>query len=361
MTTKEQRETFEKAIDDNPTDPGAHFIYSDWLEEQGFDLEAQRERWLGKLTRKPYDPALRWKYGRWLSDQGWKIEADLNLWMVLVQKGKTDLGLVFNRRGQVNQKEPWRTTEQWPEEVREECQRRAKKLFEGHPRALFLVIGDGPPDDNGLSSMGTSRVSGVVRDPVLYYDHSGDLLYQVEKVLDIEIGCLCPFCGWDRMEAYGADCPHFVTEITEWPDTYGGTEGGTFGEIQRELLGPLVVALESVVSFDPRERNEVLSKLPDRLHPIIGALIEGDEPHYEPDIEGDPVKGALSEYLDEIFKETPLEWEVTSYDTEDHYGTWATLYWSSNARKTAREMARMVAKDLKQLRKETPTARRRSK
>ena len=85
MTTKEQRETFEKAIDDNPTDPGAHFIYSDWLEEQGFDLEAQRERWLGKLTRKPYDPALRWKYGRWLSDQGWKIEADLNLWMVLVQ------------------------------------------------------------------------------------------------------------------------------------------------------------------------------------------------------------------------------------------------------------------------------------
>jgi uncharacterized protein (TIGR02996 family) len=291
MTTKDQRETFEKSIEDHPNDPGPHLVFSDWLEEHGYGLEAQRERWLAKIVRRPYDPALRWKYARWLSDHGRDKEARLNFWVVTVLKGKTDYNLILTRRGPVDQKDPeeWGNEDRWPEEVREECQPRANEIFKGHPPALFVVIGDGPPEDNGLSSEGTSRVSVVARSPVLYYDRTGDLLYQVEEVVDVEIGSLCPFCGWDRMEDYDRECPHFVTEITEWPDTYGGTEGGTFRKVADEVMEPLAEAVWSYLSSGGQAKLDVRSEVPADLHPIIEAMSELDEP-YIPGIEGDPVK-----------------------------------------------------------------------
>jgi uncharacterized protein (TIGR02996 family) len=356
MTTNQDREAIEKVIKENPNDPAPHLVYADWLEERGHEKEAERERWLAKVIRRPYDPALRWRYARWLMSQRRDKEADLNFWVATVLKGKTDYDLVLTRRRPVDQRESGWNQDWWSEEVRADCQRRAKEVFTTHPGVQLIVVGDGPPEHNGFLSRATFRVSGVTRSPVVYLDRRDEVLYRVEeapKVWDRDTR-LCPFCGWDLMGDYGHDCPHFVTDMTEWPPNHAGTDGGTFGKVADEVLEPLAEAVWSYLSSGGPSEPNVRSSIPGRLFPVIEAVAQEGEPYDNPSEECHPVKSAFQEYVRDVFRWTTPEREVTTYDSGDWWGTWPVLYWSSNARKTAREMARLVAQDVKQLRREIP-------
>ena len=59
MATHSERDGFEAALTENPTDASLRLIFADWLEERGLDQDAQRERWTGQLLADPYNSTLR--------------------------------------------------------------------------------------------------------------------------------------------------------------------------------------------------------------------------------------------------------------------------------------------------------------
>jgi hypothetical protein len=158
----------------------------------------------------------------------------------------------------------------------------------------------------------------------------------------------CPYCGWDRADRLARWCGHLVTELTEWPSNYAGTEGGAFGDTADEFLKPLVDTAWSFVSTNTGNPQAVQSLDPARLRPVVEALAEFGEP-YEPDVEGDEVKSALGDYVQAVFLAACPDGQSGVYDTGDHYGTEALLLWSPDAVQAAQDMARLIAQDVDRL------------
>jgi hypothetical protein len=67
----------------------------------------------------------------------------------------------------------------------------------------------------------------------------------------------------------------------------------------------------------------------------------------------DGVKQALIYYLIEVFKEVCKSGRVVTYDTGDRWGTRPILLWASDATLAAEDMARLIAEDVKTLKKAT--------
>jgi uncharacterized protein (TIGR02996 family) len=373
MPTKDQHKAFQKAIEANPTDPGPYLAFSDWLEEHGQEQEAERQRWLGKLAADPYNTALLCRFANWLLGQGYKQEADLRSWMVHLLKGKTDYDLVLTREGPVYQADSGEGGA-LSEELETEWRARAAGLFTQHPDAVLIVVGDGPPKDQGFR---TRRPPGLGRSPVLYYNRASGKVYRVEGVPEVRFSSLCPFCGWDRV-GYSKECAHFVTEMAEWPDNHAGTDGGAFGKVADQTLGPLAEAVSAFVESGGAESRGVDSLAPDRLRSLVEFTPNGSpedaafwehirqftfpfgmpgQPWSPPGPGPHQDKAVFAEYVREVFWEAAPEGRI---NTNDRYDTGLLFLWSPAAAKTARKMARMVAEDVKRLRRETPRPRSKS-
>jgi uncharacterized protein (TIGR02996 family) len=53
MMSRQLRRAFQKAIQDQPNDPGVRLVFADWLAESGLNREAEQQRWLGKIAADP--------------------------------------------------------------------------------------------------------------------------------------------------------------------------------------------------------------------------------------------------------------------------------------------------------------------
>jgi hypothetical protein len=100
---------------------------------------------------------------------------------------------------------------------------------------------------------------------------------------EVPEGRLCPFCGWDRVQ-YAPECPHLVTDLTEWPENFSGDHGGTFGKVEVRALGPLYRAVRD---FLRSGKGSTPAGLPDRLRTLIQAVARNDEDSDEEDTELD--------------------------------------------------------------------------
>jgi uncharacterized protein (TIGR02996 family) len=103
MVTCSERDGFEAALNESPTDATLRLIFADWLEERGLDHDAQRERWTGQLLADPYNPTLRRAYAQWLRGQGDHHGAKSHEWIARAVAGEIqddDLA-IYSRKGLV--------------------------------------------------------------------------------------------------------------------------------------------------------------------------------------------------------------------------------------------------------------------
>jgi hypothetical protein len=82
-------------------------------------------------------------------------------------------------------------------------------------------------------------------------------------------------------------------------------------------------------------------------------LEDEEEGPYEPAEEMDDVKAALLDYIIEVFKEVGKSGQVGVYDSGDRWGTNPYLLWASDAALAAKDMARLIAEDVKTLKRAT--------
>jgi hypothetical protein len=176
---------------------------------------------------------------------------------------------------------------------------------------------------------------------------------------EVPEGRLCTFCGWDRVQ-YDPECPHLVTDLTEWPENFSGAYGGTFGKVEVSALGPLYRAVRD---FLRSGRGSTPPGWPDRLRTLIQAVARHDEDSDEEDTELDtevdefgpersPNKDAFQEYVLAVFRATGRRVQATSYDSEDVYGTCPTVLWSPDAGRAAGKMVTLIGQDVGRLRRE---------
>jgi hypothetical protein len=166
----------------------------------------------------------------------------------------------------------------------------------------------------------------------------------------------CPYCGWIYDEG-GRPCPHFVVGyLVHWegPYSYLG-QTGTFGIMADEVLWPavkVVWAFQGGDSDDDEEGSEGPVPVP-RLQDLADGINQCES--VEPGPERDLLIVATSDYVRAIFEAAAPEGEVTDYETRNKFDEETEVFlWSPDAAKTARKMARIVAQDVKQLRREIP-------
>jgi hypothetical protein len=132
----------------------------------------------------------------------------------------------------------------------------------------------------------------------------------------------CPFCG------RGTECPHFVTEISEWPENFAGTEGGPFGEVANSCLGSLFRAIREALTSHGSTAPWITTLEPARLKAVVQAVAQDAEERDEEDdlsqgfgAEGSIGKTGFAEYLKAVFRDSGAGGQITVYDTDDHWGT----------------------------------------
>jgi hypothetical protein len=171
-----------------------------------------------------------------------------------------------------------------------------------------------------------------------------------EEEQDYPQAACCPICGWSFEVGSRNPCPHFVTDITEWPPNHAGTDGGAFANLADECLDPLAEAAWAMMLAKGQPLK--LAAVPDRVRAVVAALSEWREEYgceYTPSEEANPVKDAFADYLRAVMIIARPKVESSTYDTNDHYGTIAELFWSPKAGKTAKDMARLVGEDVARL------------
>jgi uncharacterized protein (TIGR02996 family) len=347
MTTTDARQAFEAHVIATSYDPNIHLIYADWLEENGYLDEGRHERFVGMTLADPYNVGLRSQFAAWLVDHDKQDEANYQYWIVHLLVGRFDEQSVFTRNGPVNQPHRWQAQID-DTEVRR-LKRRSKKLFSDYPEAQIVVVEEGEPGSYGRPLDTKRKDQAGFPSIVLSISPGTKGVFWIDGSGPMGSSSLCPYCGGDAQD-HPTPCPHLVTRLTEWPPSYGGTEGGTFDPLGDSCLDALVRAGETLVEHwraGTRNRETVE---PARLVPVLDALDERlddeEEGPYEPAEEMDGVKGALLDYLIEVFKEVCTSGQIAIYACGDRFGTEPYLLWASDAAQAAQDMARWIAEDV---------------
>lgn len=352
MSDAETPQGFEDRIAENPTDPRPHLDYAAWLEGNGFSYEAEAERLLGSVLAEPYNIALRSEYAACLKDEGDDETAYLHYEIVYLLAGKFEDELVFTREGRLEgDPDQWPPPKARPKSVVARVQRRVKRIFRDHPEAQLVVADESGPGDYDYPIGEEPRSPGGVQSPLLYLSLRDDRVYRRVGAGGVADTSLCPYCGADAQDDW-TPCPHLVTDLSEWPPTYGGTGGGSFDSLGEKCLAPLVRAGEALVTHRQTGKRPRKPVGPARLGPVLKALeeqLDDTGAPYEPVEECDVVKSALGDYIIKVFKELPGSGQVATYDCEDRWGTVPYLLWASAAAQAARRMADLIAEDVERL------------
>jgi uncharacterized protein (TIGR02996 family) len=103
MVTCSERDCFDAALNENPTDASLRLIFADWLEERGLDQESQWQRWTGQLLADPYNSPLRQAYAQWLAGRGDRQGAKTHEWIARAAAGeiRDDDMAIYSRKGLV--------------------------------------------------------------------------------------------------------------------------------------------------------------------------------------------------------------------------------------------------------------------
>jgi uncharacterized protein (TIGR02996 family) len=357
------RRHFTKAIEASPHDADLRLVFADWLEETGHTVEADGQRLLAAVLKEPYDTRARWHYATWLDDHRREREARLHQWIVLLLLGEDLPDMVISRRGveQVDDGDgEFQTERPLPAEARRTLESRARELFAAHPDVYLVVVGRTDPSAQELEEDDRpAGASGEVRSPVLYLWYGPGSVHRIATAPEFEVGSLCPFCAWDAQDTDWQGCKHLVFALSDWnddPDGLADVQGGIFQKAAHTSLGKLAGALRRFVRACGADRKRLDSLTPKRLRLLAKGLVKeaglcDDPEEVESWMEQAHVpKDAFQDYLCSLFCLIEKEGRTTSFDTGDHWGTSAYLFWAPNAKETAKQIVRQVSEDVGTLR-----------
>jgi uncharacterized protein (TIGR02996 family) len=361
--TRKQFNNFNKSVAATPLDASLRLVFADWLEDQGLDSAAAEQRLLGTLLNDPYDTRARWEYANWLDSRRRQKEACLHRWIVLLLKGKKNSpAMLLTHKGVVSVDDGHASVDDGYEELptlpplsaeqQEAMRHRAKMLFAAHPDVHLVAVGRTDPADHELDTDDREQGEpGELRSPLLYLWAGPDSVHRISGAPNIEADSLCPYCGWDAADHEAWEgCEHLVCELDEWADNPAGIERGALKGVVDKALRRLVDAVKAFVRSCCGDRKKIRSLKPKHLRPLTKAVVEEcglnpEEEDEELDVATE-IQYAFEDYLGGVFRRVEKKGEVSCYDTWDRYGTCPVLYWSTDARGTAKKIKRQITEDL---------------